>query len=235
MLLQKDCICETVTPVCFPSGWTLIYAGSRFTSSAESRYSPVEGECLAAAWSLEKTKHFTLGAPSLFLAVDHKPLLKILGDKNLQDIDNPRLKNLKEKTLRYRFKCVHVPGKDHKGADFTSRNPTSPSDHMHVATLTLASLSEHIAAVNAAVQTRPGRALVAGMRQPPTAHEEDLALTVEQDTIGSTMSYLAALSHSNSHVQALTVERINSASSKDLVMSSLVSLIQIGCPEDKNT
>ena len=83
MLLQKECLCETVTPVCCPSGWTLIYAGSRFTSPAESRYSPVEGECLAAAWALEKTKYFTLGAPSLILAVDHKPLLKILGEKDL--------------------------------------------------------------------------------------------------------------------------------------------------------
>ena len=79
MLLQKECDCSNVTPVCCPGGWTLIYAGSRFTSSAESRYAPVEGECLAAAWSLDKTKYFTLGAPDLVLAVDHKPLLKILG------------------------------------------------------------------------------------------------------------------------------------------------------------
>ena len=91
LLLQKECICEIITPVCCPSGWTLIYAGSRFTSPAESRYATVEVECLAAAWALEKTKYFILGAPSLFLAVDHKPLLKILGDKSLQDIHNPRL------------------------------------------------------------------------------------------------------------------------------------------------
>ena len=225
-------MCETITPVCCPSGWTLIYAGSRFTSPAESRYAPVEGEWLAAAWALEKTKHFTLGAPSLVLAVDHKPLLKILGNKSLQDIDNPRLQNLKEKTLRYRFKCVHVPGKDHKGADFASRNPTGPSEHMHVAALTLASLTEHVAAVNAAVQTRPGRAMVAGIRQKPTAQEEKEALIVEQNTLGSTMSYLAALS-TDSNLRALTVERLNSASAKDPIISSLVSLVQIGCPEDK--
>ena len=102
----------------------MIYAGSRFTSPAESRYAPVEGECLAAAWAFEKTKYFTLGAPDLVLAVNHKPLLKILGNKGLQDIDNPRLENLKEKTLRYRFRCVHVPGRDHTGADFTSRYPS---------------------------------------------------------------------------------------------------------------
>ena len=180
MLLQKECMCETVTPVCCPSGWTLIYAGSRFTSSAESRYAPVEGECLAAVWALDKTKYFTLGAPSLFLAVDHMPLLKILGDKNLQDIDNPRLQNLKEKTLRYRFKCVHVPGRDHKGADFTSRNPTSPSEHMHIAPLTLASLTEQVEAVKAAVRTKPGRAMVAGMRQTATVQEEENSLLINR-------------------------------------------------------
>ena len=97
MLVQKNCMCEMMTPVCCPEGWTLVYAGSRFTSSAESRYSPLEGECLAAAWALEKTKYFTLRAPALYLAVDHKPLLKILGNKGLQDIENPRLQSLKEK------------------------------------------------------------------------------------------------------------------------------------------
>ena len=91
LLLQKECLRELITPVCCPTGWTLIYAGSRFTSAAESRYAPVEGECLAAVWALEKTKYFTLGAPSLYLAVNHKPLLKILRDKELQDIENPRL------------------------------------------------------------------------------------------------------------------------------------------------
>ena len=49
------------------------------------------------------------------------------------------------------------------------------------------------------------------------------------------MSYLAALSHPKQSVQALTVERINSASSTDPVILSLVSLVQLGCPEDKAT
>ena len=64
--------------------WTLIHACLRFTSPAEFRYAPVEGECLAAAWSFEKAKYFTLGAPDLILAVDHKPMLKRLVDKELE-------------------------------------------------------------------------------------------------------------------------------------------------------
>ena len=124
VLLQKDCECTETTPVCCKVGWTLVYAGSRFTNGAESRYAPIEGECMAAAWALNKTKYFTLGCRDLILGVDHKPLLSILGDKNLQDIENPRLLHFKEKTLRFSFECVHVPGKLNLGADFGSRNPT---------------------------------------------------------------------------------------------------------------
>ena len=233
LLLQKECMCEVITPVCCPAGWTLIYAGSRFTSPAESRYAPVEGECLAAVWALEKTKYFTLGAPSLYLAVDHKPLLKILGDKLLQDIDNPRLQNLKEKTLRYRFSCVHVPGKDHKGADFTSRNPTGPGQHLNSGTVNLASLTQLQEMQNAVVLARPGRALVAGIRMPPTIEDKDQALMLEQDTLGSTMSYISALTCTTSAPQVITYERINSASSLDKLIPSLVTLIRLGCPEDK--
>ena len=46
MLMQKKCSCEKITPYCCPSGWQLVMAGSRFTSGAESRYAPVEGEPL---------------------------------------------------------------------------------------------------------------------------------------------------------------------------------------------
>ena len=51
------------------------------------------------AWALHRAGHYCLGNPDLVLAVDHKPLLKILGDKHLDDIDDPRMLNLKEKKL----------------------------------------------------------------------------------------------------------------------------------------
>ena len=49
--------------------------------------------------ALDKTRHFVLGCTNLVIAADHKPLLKILGDRSLDQISNPRLRNLKEKTL----------------------------------------------------------------------------------------------------------------------------------------
>ena len=98
--------------------------GSRFTNPAESRYAPVEGEALAAVYALDKARYFVLGCANLIVAVDHKPLLKLFGDRSLEDIPNSRLRNLKEKTLRYRFSIVHVPGVKNKVADAASRFPT---------------------------------------------------------------------------------------------------------------
>ena len=86
-----------------------MFKNGRFTNPAESRYAPVEGEALAVVFGLEKAKHFVLGCNDLIVATDPKPLLKVLGDRKLENIDNPRLRNLKEKTLSFRFKIIHVP------------------------------------------------------------------------------------------------------------------------------
>ena len=121
VLLQKHCDCDGEKLSCCHSGWKVTLIGSRFTSLAESRYKPIEGEALAVAEGLDKTRFFTLGCSNLTIAVDHKPLLKILSDRCLEDIPNARLRNLKEKTLRYKFKIVYVPGVKHLTADATSQ------------------------------------------------------------------------------------------------------------------
>ena len=132
VLSQKHCNCDSEKPTCCHDGWKVTLIGSRFTSPAESRYKPVEGEALAVAEGLDKTRFFVLGCSNLTVATDHKPLLKILSDRFLEDIPNARLRNLKEKTLRYRFKIVHIPGIKHLAADATSRYPSGPSDRNHL-------------------------------------------------------------------------------------------------------
>jgi hypothetical protein len=97
--------------------------GSRFTSGAESRYAPIEGEALALVDALEKARHFVLGCTNLIVAVDHKPLLKTFSDRSLEDIPNPRLLNLKERSLRFDFRIVHIPGARNHAADAVSRRP----------------------------------------------------------------------------------------------------------------
>ena len=120
-LLQKHCRCRNGKPFCCKTGWKTALIGSRFTHSSESRYTPIEGEALAVADALERARYFVLGCRDLIVAVDHKTLLKILSDRSLEDIPNNRLRNLKERTLRYQFRITYIPGSKHKAADALSR------------------------------------------------------------------------------------------------------------------
>ena len=123
-LRQKYCSCTSELPDCCAEGWRITLAGSRFLRDAEKRYAPIEGECVAIAWALEDTRWFTLGCSNLIIATDHKPLLKILGDKCLDNLHNPRLFRLKQRTMMWSFKIQFVAGKSNHAADATSRNPT---------------------------------------------------------------------------------------------------------------
>ena len=84
------------------------------------------------AYRLHQCRYLVLGCDSLIVATDHKHLLNVLNDRSLSDIDNKRLQNLKEKTLAYRFKIIHVPGKKHLGPDAASRFPVGPPTRMHL-------------------------------------------------------------------------------------------------------
>jgi len=124
ILTQKHCKCSGDNVACCNTGWKVVFAGSKFNNKAESQYAPIEGECLAVARALFKARHFILGCKDLIIATDHKPLLKILNNRSMDDIHNPRLLNLKEKTLRFRFNIVHINGKINSGADAMSRYPS---------------------------------------------------------------------------------------------------------------
>ena len=127
-LFQKHCCCTATHPFCCLTGWKTTLVGSRFTHAAEARYAPVEGEALAVVDALDKARFFTLGCDDLIIDVDHKPLLNLFSDRSLDAISNTRLRDLKEKTLRYRFRMAHIPGVKHKAADAISRKPTGPSN-----------------------------------------------------------------------------------------------------------
>ena len=127
-LLQQHCSCPSRIPDCCSEGWRITLAGSRFLSSAEQRYAPIEGEALAVAWGLEQTHYFTQGCDDLLVVTDHKPLVKILGDRTLDEITNSRLFRLKQRTLPWRYEIRHLPGKSNHAAHAASRN-SSPSSH----------------------------------------------------------------------------------------------------------
>ena len=126
VMMQKHCHCPakqdgTTDLLCCSTGWLVCMVGSRFTHTAEANYSATEGELLAQANALQKTKYFTLGCPQLILGTDHMPLLGLLANRNIDSIDNPRLVCLKQKTLGWSFKVVYIPGKMLGGTDALSR------------------------------------------------------------------------------------------------------------------
>ena len=123
VLWQKLCECEKVQLLCCRTGWVMVTFGSRFCSLAELRYHPIEGELLGVAWALEKTKVYTLGSDRLLILVDHKPLIGLLEQRELGDIDNPRLMHLAERLVRWSFRIEHIAGVKNFGPDTLSQAP----------------------------------------------------------------------------------------------------------------
>ena len=115
-------------------------------AGAEKRYAAIEGEALAIAWGLEQTKYFTQGCQNLIVVTDHKPLVKIFGDRTLDEIPNSRLFRLKQRTLPWHFQVVHLPGKTNHAADAASRYPAPCSE---IASLSIGDCSEQL--INAAI------------------------------------------------------------------------------------
>ncbi|XP_045025183.1 uncharacterized protein LOC123469907 [Daphnia magna] len=105
--------------------WRIVQAGSRFISSAESRYAMIELECLSAAWAMHNCRQFLEGLPSFELVTDHKPLIPILNSYAMDKLDNPRLLRLRLKMQRYSFVARWVPGKQNADADALSRAPVN--------------------------------------------------------------------------------------------------------------
>ena len=157
--------------------------------------------------------------------MDHKPLLGILSDRSLEEIENPRLENLKEKTLRYRFSIVHVPGVKNKVADASSRFPTNSPEHCDLATLQAGDKTTE----------RLTRELVRSTRQEPSNHDieesECVEKAVEATLQGSILSI--SIGGSGGNCQAITWEMIVRESAKDTEIRQLVEVIRNGISDSK--
>ena len=122
LLTQKHCWCVRKSPSYYSTVWRLVLAGSKFSNKAESMYAPTEGECIAEVRAHTKAKYFVLGCSDLTVVTDHKPIIKILGNRSLENIDNPRLL-YKPKRNTAAFQVIHIAGKKNNGADAFSRFP----------------------------------------------------------------------------------------------------------------
>ena len=104
--------------------WRMVQAGSRFITPAESRYAMIELGNLGAAWSMSKCKQFLEGLPIFELVLVHRPLIPILNDYTLDQLDNQRLLRLRLKMSRFCFHARWVPGTPNIEADALSRSST---------------------------------------------------------------------------------------------------------------
>ena len=68
---------------------------------------------------------FLLDHPGFTIITDHRPLIKIFGDKKLRNIDNSRLFKMSEKILMYRFPIIYILGDQNNVA-----NSLSPDNHL---------------------------------------------------------------------------------------------------------
>ena len=219
-LFQKHCHCPSNDLFCCRLGWKITLVGSRFTHAAESRYALIEGEALAVADALDKARHFVLGCKNLTIAVDHKPLLKIFSDRSLDEISNNRLRNLKEKTLRYRFRMAHIPGVKNRAPDSVSRYPTG--DH-HPPKMILHDDTHGITDdITTPIVTIPSQ-LMAGV----SLDDQKSAIQMEDKLQESLMCSL----HTTNSV---TWEQVQIATSSDDTMTLLLSAIENGFPELKH-
>ena len=215
-MFQKHCRCMPVRPFCCNDGWKITLVGIRFTHAAESRYAPIEGEALAVADALDKARYFVLGCENLIVAVDHKPLLKLLADRALDDIPNSRLRNLKEKTLRYRFRIIHVPGMKNKAADAMSRRPVGTTRP------TIMDLPDDTAAIVTHLSPSTHTDVLSQLRRAEQKDKND----VGED-------YLAWCAAGLESLQSVTWDRVREATSSDSHMHILAEMAINGIPDSK--
>ena len=106
-LIQSDGSLKGIGCVLMQEGRPVCYA-SQSLSEAESRYSNIEREILAACWSLKKFNHYVF-SKKVVIETDHKPLESI-WKKSIPSA-TPRLQRLLLKMAKYNVDMRYIQGK----------------------------------------------------------------------------------------------------------------------------
>ena len=96
----------------------LVACASRKLSSAERNYPAHEKECLAVVDSLQRWRHYLLGAVQVIVHTDNITLKYL----NTMKDTSPRMNRWLEKLSRFNFEIRHIPGTTNTAADALSRN-----------------------------------------------------------------------------------------------------------------
>ena len=137
VLMQKD-----------ESSWKAVAFASRAMNETEQWYAQIEKEALATTWACEKFSCYILGK-RFGVETDHKPLVPLLGTKNLDSLP-PRILRFRLRMDRFDYHITHVPGKELYTADTLSRAPllneTSDSKLQEEANLLMEMCISHLPA-----------------------------------------------------------------------------------------
>ena len=168
--------------------------------------------------ALGRTRYFVLGCKDLTVVVDHKPLLGILGNRSLEAISNLRLRNLKEKTLRYQFKMMYIPGVKNKASDCMSRRPSGTRDPER------SYLEDDITLTSVNCATY--------LDQSPHSFMDMIRTSDETPTeIDRTLSEIASATLDT--ICTITWDRVRLATNSNDIMLRLVEIIEDGIPESR--
>jgi transposase InsO family protein len=103
--------------------WQPVAYASRTMTETECCYAQIEKEALAIVWACEKFSTYVIGK-EICLETDHKPLVPLLGTKDLDNLP-PRILRFRLRLARFSYSIGYVPGKNLYTANTLSRSPIS--------------------------------------------------------------------------------------------------------------
>ena len=101
--------------------WKPVAYASRALTTAEKRYAQIEKEALAICWACDKF-HYYIAGKEITIETDHRPLLAILGEKELAKLPI-RVQRFRLRMMNYTYKITYTPGSKLVLADALSRCP----------------------------------------------------------------------------------------------------------------
>lgn len=102
--------------------WKPVAFISRALSSTKEKYGQIKKEALSTTWACDRLANYLIGK-TFHIETDHKPLVPLLGTKNLDEMP-PRFQQLQMRLLRFDFTISNVPGKELTTGDALSHAPS---------------------------------------------------------------------------------------------------------------
>ena len=84
-------------------------------SPTEQRYAQIKKEALGITWAGERFADYLFGL-RFHIETYHKPLVSLLGNKNLEDLP-ARIQRYRMRMMHFTYTYSHLPGKDLCTAD----------------------------------------------------------------------------------------------------------------------